>query len=133
MSKENVELVQAAFKAFETGDLEAVLRICDENIEIIQPVELPGVSPRQRGHAGVLEAFSIWPEQWEEFNVEILHIADAGDHVVVTTMQSGRGRDSGAPVQTRFSFLFAVRAGKVTEWRMFLHESEALDAAGIGP
>ena len=67
MSQENVKIVQAAFAAFAQGDIEGVLRLCDENIVVTQPEGLPGVSPQQRGHSGVLEAFSIWPEQWDDY------------------------------------------------------------------
>src|SRR5438552_3085622 len=56
MSRANVELVQAAFRAFDSGDIEGVLRLCDEHIEITQAAELPGVSRDQHGHAGVREA-----------------------------------------------------------------------------
>jgi ketosteroid isomerase-like protein len=128
MSQENVELVQAAFRAFEKGDFEGVLRLCDENIEITQPPELPDVSPRQHGHAGVLEAFAIWPEQWDEYRVEILRVAAVSDQVLVTTRQSGRGKDSGAQVEAQFTFLFSIRSGKITQWRMFMQEAEALEA-----
>jgi ketosteroid isomerase-like protein len=127
MSQENVELVRAAFRAFEKGDFEGVLRLCDESIEITQPPELPDVSPRQHGHAGVLEAFAIWPEQWDDYRVEILRITDVSDQVVVTTVQSGRGKDSGAPVEAVFAFLFSIRGGRITEWRMFMQEAEALE------
>jgi ketosteroid isomerase-like protein len=61
MSQENVEIVEAAFAAFEQGDMQGILRLCDENIVITQSAELPGVSRHQYGHAGVLEAFAIWP------------------------------------------------------------------------
>jgi ketosteroid isomerase-like protein len=123
--------VQAAFAAFEKGDIDGVLGLCDESIEITQPAELPGVSPRQHGHAGVLEAFAIWPEQWDEYRVDILRIADTGDHVMVTTRQRGRGKDSGVEVEARFTFLFSVRAGKIAVWRMFLREEDVLDAVGL--
>jgi len=133
MSQANVELVQAAFRAFERRDFEGVLRLCDADIEIIQPPELPDVARRQRGHAGVLEAFAIWPEQWDNYEVEILRIAEIGAQVVVTTLQSGLGKGSGARVEARFSFLFAFRAGKIAEWRMFMQEADALEAAGQRP
>jgi ketosteroid isomerase-like protein len=131
MSQTNVELVQAAFRAFRKRDFEGVLRLCDENIEITQPAELPGVSPRQRGHAGVLEAFAIWPEQWDDYRIDILRIADMNNKVIVTTKQGGRGKGSGVQVETKFSFLFSVRAGKITEWRIFMREKDALDAVGL--
>jgi ketosteroid isomerase-like protein len=127
----NVEIVQAAFRAFEQGDFEGILRLCDDDIEITQPAELPGVSPRQHGHAGVLEAFAIWPEQWDAFRIDILRVAEVGDYVLVTTLQSGVGTGSGVRVETRFSFLLLVRAGKIAEWRMFMQEADALAAVGL--
>jgi ketosteroid isomerase-like protein len=132
MSKENVEVVRAAFLAFEEGEMDGVLRLCDEDIEVTQPRELPDVSPRQHGHAGVLEAFAIWPEQWDDFRVDILRVEDVGEHVLVTTLQGGRGKDSGAQVEAQFTFLFSFRGGKISEWRMFMREVEALEAAGRG-
>ena len=67
MSQENTEIVRNAFDAFTRDDIDGVLRLCDEDIVITQPLELPGVSRQQRGHSGVLEAFSIWPEQWDDY------------------------------------------------------------------
>ena len=67
MPAENIEIVRDAFAAFDRGDMDGVLRLCDEDIVITQPRELPGVSHEQRGHRGVLEAFAIWPEQWDGY------------------------------------------------------------------
>lgn len=61
MSQENVDMVRRAFDAFTRGDPEAVLRMCAEDIVITQAPEVPGISPQQFGHSGVLEAFAIWP------------------------------------------------------------------------
>jgi ketosteroid isomerase-like protein len=131
MSQENAEIVRAAFEAFEEGGMEAVLPFCDENIEITQAAELPGVSRNQHGHAGVIEAFAVWPALWDDFRVEIVRMADVGDHVVVTTINRGRGKDSGVPVEMPFTFLFSLRAGKIAEWRLFMHEEQALKAVGL--
>jgi ketosteroid isomerase-like protein len=131
MSQENVEIVRSAFQAFEQGDMEAVLRLCDENIEITQAPELLGVPRNQHGHAGVLEAFAIWPDLWDDYQIEILRLADIGDHVIVTTINRGRGKDSGVPVEMPFAFLFSVRAGKIAEWRLSMREEQALEAAGL--
>src|SRR3981081_258446 len=124
MSEANVELVRAAFLAFQQRDIDAVLRLCAENIEITQPAELPDVSRRQHGHAGVLEAFAIWPEQWDDYEIEILRLSEVGAHVVVTTMQRGRGRESGVQVEMPFTFVLSVRTGLITEWLLFMHEEQ---------
>jgi uncharacterized protein len=132
MSEENVEIVRRGFAAFERGDMEAVLRLCDADIVITQPSEIPGIPAQQRGHRGVLEAFAIWPEQWEDYRVEILKIAAArGGKVFVTQRSHGRGKQSGIEVEMDFSVVFTIRDEKITEWRLFVQEDDALEAAGL--
>jgi uncharacterized protein len=131
MSQENVEVVRNAFDAFSRGDIEGVLRLCDESILITQPQELPGVSPHQHGHSGVLEAFRIWPEQWDDYRIEILRTADLGDYVLVTTRTSGRGKQSGVEVEMDISFVFMVQDEKIVEMQIFMREDQALEAAGL--
>jgi|SRR3954451_22296224 ketosteroid isomerase-like protein len=132
MSEENVEIVRNAIAAFDRGDIEGVLRLCDENIVITQPPELPGVSPEQHGHRGVIEALAIWPEQWDDYRIEILRIAAApGDKVFVTQRTRGRGKLSGVEVDMDFSFVFTVHDAKIGEWRLFVQEDQALEAAGL--
>jgi ketosteroid isomerase-like protein len=132
VSEENVAIVRRAFDAYSEGDIDEVLGLCAEDIVITQAAEVPGVSPQQRGHKGVLEAFGIWPEQWDAFQIEIQRIvADPGDHVVVATRQSGRGKQSGVEVEGEFTFVFTVRDEKVTEWRIFLDEGQALAETGL--
>jgi ketosteroid isomerase-like protein len=128
---ENVEVVQAALDAFMQGDNEGVLSLCDENIEITQAADFPGVPRKQHGHAGVLEAFDAWPEQWDDYRIEILRVADLGDHVIVTQIARGRGKGSGVQVEMPLALLFSVRAGKISEWLIFAHEEEALKAVGL--
>jgi ketosteroid isomerase-like protein len=132
MSQRNLDVVQAAFDAFIRSDTDAVLRLCAEDIVITQPPELPGVSPRQYGHSGVLEAFAIWPEQWDEYRIDPPRVvADSGDYVVVSARTRGRGKQSGVEVDMDFSFLFTVRDGKITKWQIFVSENQALQAAGL--
>jgi uncharacterized protein len=132
MSQENVDLVQSAFAAFIRGDTDAVLQLCAEDIVITQPPELPGASPHQYGHAGVLEAFAIWPEQWDEYRTEPPRvIADPGESVIVASRSAGHGKQSGVEVEMEFTFVFTVREGKVAEWQIFVSEDQALEAAGL--
>ena len=132
MSEENVEIVRNAFAAFDRGDTEHILRLCDEDIVITQPPELPDASSEQHGHRGVLEAFAIWPEQWDDYRIEILKIAAAsGGKVFVATRTRGRGKQSGVEVDMEISFAFTVRDGRITELRIFMREADALEAAGL--
>ena len=135
MSEQNVELVLRAFDSYARGDIDAILALCTEDILIMQAPEIvaTGVPPEQHGHEGVLEAFGLWPNQWDGFEIEIQRIvADPGDHVVVATLQRGRGKQSGVEVEAEFFFTFAVRDGKIAEWRIFTDETEALAATRPG-
>jgi ketosteroid isomerase-like protein len=135
MSEENVELVRRAFETYTRGDIEAVVRMCSEDILITQAPEViaTGVPPEQHGHAGVLEAFGIWPDQWHDFEIAIDRVvADPGDYVVVATLQRGRGKQSGVAVEAEFFFGFAVRDGKIAEWHIFTDEDDALAKAAAG-
>jgi ketosteroid isomerase-like protein len=79
----------------------------------------------------MLEAIAVWTEQWDDYRIEIVSMTDLGDQVMVKQMARGRGKGTGAPVEMLFTFLFLVRAGKITEWRIFTREDEALKAVGL--
>jgi ketosteroid isomerase-like protein len=132
MAEPNVAVVQRAFEAYWAGDMEAVLALCDEDILVTQAPEVPGVPPQQRGRPGVVEAFSLWPEQWDDFTIRIDRVTDLpGGYVMVVNRQTGRGRQSGVEVDAEFTFVFAVRAGLITEWRIFMTEEDARGALGL--
>src|SRR5690349_816653 len=131
MSQENVEIVRAALDAFVRGDNEGVVSLCDEDIEITQAAGIAGFPDKQHGHAGVLEAFDLWPEQWDDYRIEILRVADLGDHVMVTQMARGRGKGSGVQVEMPLALLFSIRAGKIAEWGIVNDEADALKAVGL--
>lgn len=131
MSQENVVMVLQGLDAFNRGDIEGVLRLCDENIVVTQPPELPDASPQQHGHSGLLEAFDIWPEQWDDYRIEIQRIVDPGDYVVVSTRQGGRGKLSGIEVDMEITLVFTVREEKIVEMQIFMREDQALQAAGL--
>ena len=88
MSQENVEIVRAAFDAFLRGDMETLLGLMDPEIVLMQPPEVPD-GTTLHGHAGVMGAIAAWPEQWDDFQIEIGQIIDAGDRVAVRTHQRG--------------------------------------------
>ena len=110
--------------------MELVLRVMDPEIVVMQPPEVPD-GTTLHGHAGVMEAIAAWPEQWDDYQIEIAQIVDAGDHVAVRTHQRGRGKASGVEVEGEIWFVTRFRNGKVAEWRMFGAEGDALAAAGL--
>ena len=83
-----------------------------------------------RGPAAVLDYMLEIQEPWEEFNVEVEKIIEAGDAVVVFMRETGRGRHGGPEVQNDTAMIFKVRQGRVFEVTGYLDRDEALRAAG---
>jgi ketosteroid isomerase-like protein len=132
MSKENVQIVRGGFDAYSRGDMDALLEAFDPDVVITQPPDLPGVSPQQRGHSGVLEALAIWPHEWDDFRTEEVRVvADPGDQVVIKVQTRGRGKQSGAEVVMEFTQVFTLARRRVIAWQIFMREDQALEAAGL--
>jgi len=127
MSKENVELIRAAFAAFDRGDFDWLVAHCDPDIEIAQPPDMPDPQT-YRGREGLREALSSWPEQWDEWSVDVAETYEVGDSQVVSVVhQHMRARE--LELDQDVVGVFAVEGGLVTRWQMFLSLDQALAAA----
>jgi ketosteroid isomerase-like protein len=61
MSQDNLELIRRGFETFARCDLKRFLEFTDPDIEIIEPIELPG--PRTyHDHQGLLDSLRPGPE-----------------------------------------------------------------------
>ena len=129
MSQENVEIVRRCVEAYLAGDNEDALAAYDAEVEF--DVSLRPEGQIYRGRAGVAEAMRVWIGTWEDWRVDIEDIADAGDRVLVTLRESGRGKGSGIEIDQRVFGVFTLRDGKIIRWKAFLDRDQALEAAGL--
>ena len=60
MSQENIETLRAVYPAIATGDLSMLLEVCDPNIEVTEPPEIPDSSTYD-GHDGIRAVFGKLP------------------------------------------------------------------------
>ena len=128
MGSSNVEIVQEAFAAFARSDLEAVLDLSDPEIVVRDP-DRTGTA--FHGPAGLRAFFEEWLENWEEYRSEPLDFIEAGDQVLVHTMQTGRGKLSGIELQQDLFQVFRVRDGKFVEYRLYTDRAEAFRSVGL--
>ena len=139
MSAENIELIKGIFAGFERGDSKAiremlptlVREVCDPEIEYVETPERVDARIYQ-GHQGVLEAWSRWLDQWDQYHAEAQSFEDHGDDVFVVAREQGRGR-SGAMVGTRVYLIFTVRDRKILRYQAFYDERAARAALGDYP
>jgi ketosteroid isomerase-like protein len=127
MSQEDLEVVRHWFELFSRGEHEAALRYVDPAIETHEGAELPGATS-YFGHAGLAMAYEHWASQFDDLRIELEELIDAGRAVVAVTRHHGRGRASGAAVQTVVAYVFTVRDGKLFSLHIFNTKAEALEA-----
>lgn len=155
MSRENVEIVRRLYaemapmlKAFAEGEtqgppteqLEAfrqnfaqVTELLDERIEWRGPREFPDLAEPLYGYEGVQRYMEKLSEAIEDYRMVPEEFIDAGgDQVLVFSREGGRGRGSGAEVQTHpTAHLWTLRDGKAIRMQSYWERADALEAAGL--
>jgi len=128
MSQENVEVVRRAFayEVYGRGDRAEAEAIFDPYV-VMKPTE-EGPS---YGLDAVRDNFEHWREAWDELEVRVEEVIDAGDRVLLTAHHRGRGQGSGVEVDKRFYEVYMIRDGKVVCVDEFSERAEALEAAGL--
>ena len=134
MSQENVELAQAAFAAWNAGDMDAVFAYFHPEIVYHPRADEPDPSPHvgrdayERLAYGFIDSFS-------EATFEVLELIDAGDHVIASTVVHavlhGQGSASGAGVSDTYVFVYKLRDGLIVEGWEYRTKQEALEAVGL--
>ena len=72
-----------------------------------------------------------WLEAWDDWELELEGVRDAGEVVVAIVLQRGRSKATGLPVDMHFGQVWQVRDGKNLRMRMYASPDEALEAAGL--
>ena len=134
MSQENaestVEDIERAYQAISRLDAEAMVALCDPDVEFRSRVaEADDVT--YRGHDGVRDYIASLAEVFEWVRTEALEVIGEGDRAVVCNRFRARGRHSGVEVEERFFQAIRFRDGNVLWWALYPSKAEALKAMGL--
>jgi ketosteroid isomerase-like protein len=129
MSQENVEIVRRVIDAFNRRADDAILDLCDAEVEL----ESALVEKRTyRGLDGLGQYRQDLDAAWEEWHTERDRVLDAGDSQVLHLYRIvGRGRGSGIRVARDIALLWCLREGRLHRGRVFLDQADALRAVGM--
>lgn len=128
----NLEIVRDGYERFgATGDLP---------VDIIAPDFVWDMSrfrgwPEEQFYVGVDGArdfLRAWTEGWDDWELRVESMHEAGDQVLALMRQTGRSRATGLEVEMAFGMLWTLRDGQETHMAMYADPAEALDAAGLG-
>jgi ketosteroid isomerase-like protein len=126
MSEENVEIVRRFYEDLLLGDHAAALR-CVAPDAVFTVTQEGSV----HGREAIGAMWERWEEGWEAVRPVAEEFIDAGDQVVVTIHEWGRGRGSGIRVDMRFFNVVTLRDRKVVHKVEFTERAQALEAAGL--
>jgi ketosteroid isomerase-like protein len=125
----NLDLVRAIFADWERGDFRRT-DWADPEIEMVRHDAIEGGV--RRGLASTVEGWRGWLEAWDNYRARAdEYRALDGERVVVFGHMEGRGRVSGASVETEIVNVFHLRDGKVTKLLLYTQRDRALADLGL--
>ena len=130
---DNVEVMRRMYEAWLRDD-PAAFEAFDPAIEVHPDPEAfwVGVDKTYRGHDGLREYMAAVYEAFEDYRPEVEDFVEAGDKVVTLAIEHGRGRDSGAQVESsRTAHVWTMRDGKAIRLDLYLDRSRALEELGL--
>jgi ketosteroid isomerase-like protein len=133
MSQENVEIMRRYYEAWFRRD-PSEMGTLDPEIELHPDPENEwvGLNVVYRGPDGIRDYIRTVEEAVEDYHPEIERLIDAGDKVVTLAIESGRGRGSGAEVQSkRTAHVWTLRDGKAIRLDLYNDRADAFKAVGL--
>jgi ketosteroid isomerase-like protein len=132
MSEENVEVVEAAFKAWAEDGLDALAGSWSEDIDWRAMEGAPDDHGPIHGKDAMRAYVQDWLDMFDDFKTEPVEIIDAGEDKVVAVLRaSGRAKLSGIETDLTYAAVCAIRDGKISRGREYATREEALEAAGL--
>jgi ketosteroid isomerase-like protein len=126
MSQGNMDVVRAAYAAWNAPDMEAFRVLYDPDAIVVRGLEgWPEPAPIV-GREAVMRLFEGLREPWEADTLEPTSLIDAGDRVVArqTWQAVGRGPD----MDMEMTVVFTLRGGKIFLMEYFWDYRAALEA-----
>jgi len=81
-----------------------------------------------RGTAGVERFLEGWIEPFDQWQIHLESLRDAGDKVVALCRQHARSKGAGVPVDMYLAIVFTLRDGLETRAEVYADPEEALKA-----
>jgi ketosteroid isomerase-like protein len=129
MSGENVEIVSAAFAAWNAGDMDGLRELHDPDVILRVVPDWPEPGPFV-GREAAMRWFEQLRETWNaDALVLIGDFADAGDRVAVRMVWRGVGE--GPEANLELTYVATVRQRRILNVEYFRDHAEALENLGL--
>ena len=124
-----MEIVRAAFDAFNRGDVDAALKDAAPSFEYdFSRSRSPGRGIYRLDQ--MRDYFTEFASTWEALRLGPEEFIEVGEHVVTPFTNRFRGRD-GIEVTARAAFVWTIHDGAIARVTFYQERREALEAAGL--
>jgi uncharacterized protein len=130
MSTDNVELLRPIYDEWSRGNWEPRFAVYAPDMEWGWSDEFPGTGVA-RDDADKSELLREWLSGWQDWRCEAERFVAEGDTVVALTRYRGRGKTSGAAVDTEGAHVWTFRDAKVVRLVVYSSRETALRDAGL--
>src|SRR3954466_13885569 len=109
MSQANVDVVRAAYSAFNARDVDELVSLSADDCEWVPlRAQLEGIV--YRGHEGVRQFVIDMDEDWETFRIDPVQFHEGRERIAVIGQVGARGQ-SGVDVDSLAGFVFELHQG----------------------
>jgi ketosteroid isomerase-like protein len=130
---ENIKLVEAAFDAFNRGEIHAFVDHVAEEVAWLEVSGRPeGGRSELFGRDRLRRSLESLFDAWESYHLEVERIYDLRDRVVAVVREVARGRASGLEVDGRWGYVITVEDGLIVRIEAYRDAGQALRIAGVG-
>ena len=123
-------IVRQAFDVLNEDGVEAALRFFHQDFHGVVPPDLSAEPDEYLGHDGVRRYFDSFREIVDDLRFEVEEVVEVRAEVLAARGHiTGRGRESGIPIEMRVPMMMQLRGGKLAEMVGFREWEDALAAA----
>ena len=126
----NLDTYRLILETFNREGVDGVMPFFAEDVEVYDPDLPPGA---YRGPEAVKRVSEALMSGFEDVEIQDFRLLPAGDRVVALLHTRGKGERDDLVVETHDAHTITFRDGKVTYWRLYLDQVEALEDAGLDP
>ena len=127
---QNVEVIERLYEAWNQGDLDGLLDVCDPEVEVRPAFGAMLSSTVYRGHEGVRTWYSDTYEPWAELRAEPQRFIEDGERTVVVVALHARVAGGKVEMADEIAHVVTVHNGRIV--RLDGYEDPEMALAALG-
>ena len=131
MLQQNVEIITRMYRAWNSGDMDALADVFDAEVEVRPALSTFLASSVYRGHDGVAAWYAETYEPWAEMTAEPQRFVEAGERTVVVVGLHARVPGGGVDLDAEIAHVLTIRDGRIVKLDGYDTPEAALSAVGL--